>query len=367
MIDIKERYLIAIIMSVMISGIFQVASEAQVLKDTTAMRVIRKGIDYTYNLQFREAEEEVSELNRLYPDHPVNLLFKGIIIYWENFPLLPSTTAAGSFEELLRKCIEKCEENKNHDFQPEILLTNLSARGMLLLFYSDNNLSRKVIPLATGTYHYLRQSFNYTSFSPDFYFFTGLYNYYREAYPQFHPIYKPVVVIFPKGNKLQGIKELEICAHKSVFLKADSYSFLQWIFANYEKDIPRSVEYSRILSELYPSNPHFEVNYIRSLILSKRFDDAERLLKAFTGPFKNPFITAQVFILNGLLQENKYRKYSLARDDYDKGIEGLKVFGTYGYEFASMGYLGLSRICESEGDQQGMRKYRRKAEELNSD
>lgn len=364
--NLKEKYIVAFILPVLISGIFQVESEAQVFSDTSAMRMIRKGIDYTYNLQFREAEAEVSELSRLYPDHPVNLLFKGIIIYWENFPLLPSTPASESFEQILRRCIAKCEENKNREIQPEILLTNLSARGMLLLFYSDNDLSRKVIPLSTSTYHYIRQSFNYTSFSPDFYFFTGLYNYYREAYPEFHPIYKPVVAIFPKGNKLQGIKELDICAHKSVFLKADSYSFLQWIFANYELDIPRAIEYCRILSELYPLNPHFTVNYIKSLIMSKRYDDAEHLMNAFSDPIKYPFIKAEMKILNGLLHENKYRKYSVARDDYKEGIEGLKAFGPYGYEYSSLGYMGLSRICESEGDQQGMRKYRRKAEEMNN-
>jgi tRNA threonylcarbamoyladenosine modification (KEOPS) complex Pcc1 subunit len=366
LIKVNGRLFGGILLFVAISGISMVRVDAQIFNDTSAIRIVGKGIDYTYNFRFSEAHEAANEISRKFPDHPVNLLFKGIIIYWENFPLMPSSAEGNTFEETLRQCIDKCDGNKNSKIADEILLTNLSARGMLLLFYSDNNLSRKVIPLATGTYHYLRQSFSHTSFSPDFYFFTGLYNYYREAYPEFHPIYRPVVAFFPKGNKAQGISELEICAHKSVFLKADSYSFLHWIFEIYEKDIPRAIEYSRVLSELYPSNPHFSINYIRNLLMASRYDEGERLLKFYTGRLKNPFIEAQVYILNGYLQENKYKNIVNAKDEYNTGISKLKVFGANGYEFASIGYMGLSRISGSEGDQQAMRKYRRKADELNS-
>lgn len=336
----------------------------QILSDTTAVRLIRKGIDYTYNLQFTEAEKEASEMSRLYPAHPVNHLFKGIMIYWENYPLLPYTSACYSFEQELQKCIELCEQDKNSKFEAEICLTNLSARGMLLLFYSDNSMSRRVIGLAPGTYRLIRRSFNYTSVSPDFYFFTGLYNYYREVYPQFHPIYKPIASLFPRGNREQGLKDLDISAHKSLFLKADSYAFLCWIYLNFEKDLSGSINYIKTLSELYPANKSFSMTYIENLLKMKQYDQAEHLMQSVTVNMKNPYMLAQLDIMNGMLQEHKYRNYSLARTNYNSGINKLLAFGAYANQYLAFGFYGLSRICAAEGDQQGMRKNLRKAKDL---
>jgi len=330
------------------------------------MRHIRKGIDYTYNLNFKDAHKEADEIRRMYPGHPVNFLFRAVIIYWENYPLTPSSSAGSDFEETLHQGIELCEKNYKVERDAEILLTDLSARGMLLLYYSDNGLSRKVIGMAGGTYHYLKHSFLYTSVSPDFYFFTGLYRYYREAYPEVHPIYKPVASLFPKGDKLQGIKDLEISSVKSVFLKADSYSFLTWIFTNFDKDPPRAIGYIKRLSELYPENYSYTVTYSKDLLMSKRFDDAEKLIRLISGKTTNRFLLAETDILNGNLIESKYKNMKSARESYEKGIRDLAAFGVIGNEYSALGYEGLSRICGSEGDQQGMKKNHRRAMDLSN-
>ena len=60
----------------------------------------------------------------------------------------------------------------------------------------------------------------------DFYFFTGVYNYYREAYPEAYPVYKPLALLFPKGSKTKGLEDLLIASKNSIFLKAEAFSFL---------------------------------------------------------------------------------------------------------------------------------------------
>ncbi|HVN57465.1 MAG TPA: hypothetical protein VMT63_04155 [Bacteroidales bacterium] len=346
------------------SGLFTFSLRAQIFTDTTVMRCIRKGIDYTYNMQFEDADKVFSIVSLKYPDSPVNLLIKGVRTYWENYPMMPNSATAASFEEMLRQCINKCEADKRSELNPEILLTNLSARGMLLLYFTDNGLSRRVISIAPSTYRFLRHSFAFTSVSPDFYFFTGLYNYYREAYPEIHPIYRPIASFFPKGNKALGIRELEISASRSTFLKADSYSFLTWIYTNFEKNFPTAIEFNTRVAELYPSNYTFTITLIKNLFAARRLDEGEKLINSLNDKIKNPFMLAQVQILNGNLREMKYKDLKSARALYEKGISGLSVYGFVGNEFSSIGYFGQSRICESEGDQQGMRKNKRKAEEL---
>ena len=339
-------------------------AQVQILSDSSAIRIIRKGIDLTYNMQFSEAQVTFSQLEKLYPGHPVHLLIKGIMLYWENYPLRPSIPEGEEFERLLFQCIDGCERLKKDDPRADILLTNISARGMLLLYYTDNDMSRRVISIAPGTYHFLKRTFDYTSVSADFYAFTGLYKYYREKYPEIHPIYKPIAALFPHGNKEQGIKELEISATKSIFMRADSYSFLTWIFNNFEKDYSKATAYISTLSELYPKNFSFSITYMKNLLMSQRYDDAERLYNSFSEKVTNPFMLGQILVLNGLIQERKYKNLKLARDYYERGLTTLAGFGPVAREFSGLGYMGLSRICEAEGDQQGMRKNRRKAEEI---
>ena len=81
----------------------------------------------------------------------------------------------------MRQCIKLSETNNNPDYEAEYLLANLCARGMLLMYYADNDLIMEVIPLVTSTYKYLRRAFDFTSACTDLYYFTGIYNYYREG------------------------------------------------------------------------------------------------------------------------------------------------------------------------------------------
>lgn len=171
---------------------------AQILYDTIAVKNIKAGVDYMYNQEFDKALKYYSEVEKLYPGHPVNYLLKGIYSYWKNYPMLPATQARPDFENDMKKCIDlSSAEDYSWKYEAESLLTNVCSRGLLLLFYSDNDLSMKVIPLATGTYKYVMRSFDFVSVFADFYYVTGIYNYYREAYPRLKPIYKPLASLFP--------------------------------------------------------------------------------------------------------------------------------------------------------------------------
>ena len=120
-----------------------VATYAQILRDTSSLNLIKKGVDYIYNMQFKNAEDVCNKFSQSYPGHPVVFLLKGMITYWENYPLIPTSPARKSYEKDLRSSIEKSEKFAPED-EAEFLLANLCARGMLLLFYSDNNLFWKI-------------------------------------------------------------------------------------------------------------------------------------------------------------------------------------------------------------------------------
>jgi hypothetical protein len=336
----------------------------QILKDPVSLELLKKGIDYIYNFQFSEARKVYNEISRTYPDHPVTILFKGLLTYWENYPLLPTSLNGPGYEGSMRKCIELCEKKSNHFDEAEILMSDLCARGLLLLFYTDNNMSLEVFPLATTTYPLIRRAFGFTNSYPDFYFYTGLYNYYREAYPDNHPAYKPLAVLFPKGDKNKGIKEIQIAAIKSIVLKAEAFSFLSSIYLGYEKNFQKAFNYSKALHELYSSNLQYLGGFIKNLLLVKNYDEAEQLIAASEKESNNSYFQAQTDVFKGILQEKKYHDKKMAEFYYNKGIRAISLFGEYGDEFEAYAYFGLSRISDDYGDKHYKRTYRKLALKL---
>lgn len=337
---------------------------SQILRDTTSLNLLKKGIDYVYNFQFNEAESIYKKIDESYPDHQIVMLFKGMLTCWQNYPLVQTSPACASYEEVMRKCIDLCDKKRNSQDATEVLLTNLCARGLLLQFYADNNMSLEVFPLATSTYPYVKHAFNYTSSFADFYFFTGLYNYYREAYPETYPIYKSLAFLFPKGDKVRGIKEMQTASRNSIVLKAESFSFLSGIYLDYENNFAKATFYSKALTDLYPGNLLYLGEYIKNLLLIRQYDEAEKIIKYNAGKTKNNFFEGQLSIFNGIIQEKKYRDNSKAEQYYNKGVRAISLYGEYGNEYMAYGYFGLSRISHDVGEKHYKRTYRKLALKL---
>jgi hypothetical protein len=339
-------------------------NNAQILRDTTSFRLTEKCIDDIYSFRFTEAKEKCRLLNLKYPGHPVIYLLDGLITYWKDYPLLPKSSSEKVYLYDMRTSIHLSDKKNAGEEEAEYLLINLCARGMLLQFYADIDEHSEVIPLATSTYPHIRQSFKYTSVYYDFYFFTGLYNYYREAYPEAYPVYKAFSFIFPRGNKADGIREMQIAGRRSILLKAESYSFLSWISTNFEHDYKTATHYSKVLYELYPENPEYLSGYIRNLLLMKQYEEAENLLNYRSKDVNLPFYLAVLEIFNGILQEKKYHDNNKAQQLYRKGIADFSAFSGYGNEYAAYAYFGLSRISESNGDKKSRKAYHKKAVDL---
>jgi hypothetical protein len=344
--------------------LFTASLNAQILRDSSDLSLVKKAVDNIYNLQFREAAQECLELNHSYPGHPIGYLLKGMMAYWENYPLIPSSPAHASYEADLRQCINLCEKKHEPSDNAEYLLANLCARGMLLLYYADNDLSMEVIPLTTSTYQYIRHSFDYTSVFSDFYFFTGLYDYYREVYPDAYPVYKALAFLFPKGDRNKGFKDLQTAAKSSIVLKAESASFLYSICLSYENDFQQASSYTKSLHERYPANMQYLAACIKNLLLVKQYDEAEKLILSSDTTIKNPYFQSQLSVFKGILQEKKYKNPELARQYYEKGIEAISAFGVFGNEYAAYAYFGLSRLSEEKGDRKSKKYLRKRALEL---
>lgn len=350
--------------SVLLFLLLPATGHSQLLTDTSSLSLVKKEIQYIYNMKFREARLLYDRIAGMYPDSPVGPLIRGMITYWENYPLPASGPSKISFETDLKECIRIAEKKGNHNFEAEYLLANICARGFLLLYYSDNNLVMEVIPLASGSYKYLMRSFDYTSQYADFYYFTGVYNYYRDAYVKFYPVYKPLIMFFPAGDAVAGLRQLNTAAVNSIVLRAESLLLLNSIYMNFENNFYQGIIYSRYLVDLYPSNPAFLAAHLKNLLLLKNYDEAEKIVETVPDRSSNSFLTAQLSIFKGILAEKKYHDFESAQILYRKGILELSRFGEFANEYTAYCYFGLSRTSQQNGMKKDAEMYRKEALKL---
>lgn len=355
------RYTFVIFVVSVFTGINHL--NAQVLNDTATLRQVKATVDQIYNMRFSEAVETWSKINTKYPEHPVVFLLKGMIIYWGNYPLLSDSGTHSDFEEQMYLCLEK-SENFDPENEAEFLLTSLCARGSLLAFYTGNGLQSRVNSLGRTSYRYLRRSFAFAGTFPDFYFFTGMYNYYREAYPDAHPVYKPLAALFPRGNKEKGMNELHKAYKESIFLKAEAATFLSSNYKFFENDFKNASAFSKAIYREYPGNTVYIVNCIEDLLLTGKYNEAERLINSPAAKTYNDYYQAQFTILRGVLFEKKYNDMNRAQQEYLKGAEAIAEYNNYGEQYAAYAYFGLSRISGYNNDRHNERIYHRKALDL---
>jgi len=263
----------------------------------------------------------------------------------------------------MHECIKISEKNTNPAYAPEYLLADLCARGMLLMFYDDNDLIMEVTHLTMSTYKNIRRAFDFTSKSTDLFYFTGIYNYYRETFPKAYPVYRSLAFLFPRGNIETGLKQLQTAALNSIVIKAESASLLAWIYLSFENKLPESTHYCSILHENYPDNASFFSMYLRNLLLMKNYDETEKLISSYSD-VGDKFFQAQLEIIKGILEEKKYRNYKLAEEYYIKGINDISIFGKYGNEYSAYAYFGLSRISDDNGEKHTRKTYRKEALKL---
>ncbi|KPL16401.1 MAG: hypothetical protein AMS23_01000 [Bacteroides sp. SM1_62] len=179
---------------------FQYASGVDLIHDTSTLDQVRIEINQVYNYQFDSANNTLVYLQNTYPNHPVTPFFEGLIYYWKYYPLISGKPGAGEFEQVMEETWQRSRILKEYGNQTEGVFFELMSRAFIVMYHADNGRSSKAISHLGKIYRDILASFDLQENFIEFFFITGLYNYYREAYPEAHPVYKPAAVFFRRGD-----------------------------------------------------------------------------------------------------------------------------------------------------------------------
>ena len=333
-------------------------------EDKDIIDSLKSGIHATYNFNFEKAEVIRNHIQTKYPLHPASLLYEAIVMYWENYPLLADSEKGKQLETLLLQSIAGAETELQK--MPDHQLTRFFAmmpRLMLIEYYADNGLAIRSIPHITSIYKSIVSGFEMRITTPEFYFTTGLYNYYREAYPKSNPFYKPFVCFFPDGNKTEGLNELYKCWKLSDFVGPEAMSFLSYIYINFETDYTKGIKYTRELTIEYPNNPLFAEHYIQLLLLNKQYITANEVLTQIRNNNRlSPYFRITASIYEAIICEHKHTDLAPVEKTYHSAINSIKNYGSFSRRYLAYAYFGLSRIYAQKGLNEQSKQYKLLAE-----
>lgn len=313
-----------------------------------------EAINLMYNYKFYDADKEFRWLRLRYPKHPMPYFLMGLAEWWK---IVPNTDV----EDYDDRCLalmdttitlaEKLYDESENKLEPSFFLAAAYAfKGRL---YSERKKWAKATFAGKNALKYFEKCKGNADFSPELLFGDGMYDYYAQWIPENYPLLKPILMFFPKGNKVNGIKELEKTANTAFYTRVEARYFLVQIYSM-ENQYEKAYELSKYMTEQYPDNPFFERYYARSAFVTGRWNEAERTCKDILSKieriqsgYEGVSGRTAAYILayaNQFLYKNKEeaKKYYQLSIDFAKQTNALNA----GYYWSSV--LALGKIANEE-------------------
>ncbi|RXK46862.1 tetratricopeptide repeat protein [Aquirufa rosea] len=312
-------------------------------------------INQMYNFQFPEAEREFNYLKVKHPDHPLPDFLLGLVQWWKIVPNTQNEVYDERLIEYMDRSISKAEKIWDDTENPEAAFFMAAAYGFKGRLHAERKHWARATLAAKSALKYLEYSREFADFSPELMFGDGLYNYYYHFIKQNFKLLRPVLWLFPKANKQQGIEQLEKVSYQAFYTRTEARYFLLQIYAM-ENMTEKSYELAKYTHQNFPENPFFERYHARAAFMLGKLDEAMQISKSILDKIDKHQVGYEgvsgryaSYIL-GYYQLYIFRNPAEAKIYFKKCMDFSVQTGSLesGYYWASV--LGLARISFQEGD-----------------
>jgi len=335
-------------------------SEAQLLNDAASLKLIQKGLDHIYNYEYAEANAILNQVEKKYPNHPVSYILDSFVMYWQYLPIKDNPTKSKEYVAKLNQCLDAITKKYGkNSTDPEAVFYTIVARGYIAMMYNYNGELMSAAGEAKKAYNALTTGLKLTEKNPEFYFTSGMYNYYVELYPEDHAMVKPLMIFFKNGDKALGLKQIDIATRQGVITRAEACFYLSHIYLEHETNFAKAQSYSQKLVDWYPKNQIFNMVNTEALLLTGKFDQAEKGLHMLKANTKG-FYPVAYNTFQGIVYEKDAKNDSAAQKSY---LAALRTphDDQYTREYYAMSYAGLARIANRAGNKAKAKEYYKKA------
>ncbi|WP_109831399.1 tetratricopeptide repeat protein [Reichenbachiella versicolor] len=331
------------------------------------LAIMDYGGDFIYNEQYDSAEYVIDSLEVLIPDHPLIFMMRAFNVSWKDQPIRTTSIYFPEHRAYLDTCLMMSE--KLLDKNPKNLeakFFKMSVHGLYAEYYAKEGSYMKAMGHAQKTYGLIKETMEKTDESSELYFLAGLYNYFREKYPERHPVYKPLLWFFKSGDIKLGLEQLDKAVYDSKIVKIEACLYASYIYLRYENNLDKAGQYLQKINAEYPRNKYFKAKYLECLVRQKKYDEALPLIDSLKQS-EVPYYQLCGYTYEAIYTETKLHEIEKAEELYLKAIENGINCVRRGEYYKSLAYLGLGRITESRNDHQIAAAYYNKAIEEDDD
>ena len=222
---------------------------------------------------YKKSAKILSSINKIYPND-----IKTKLAYANFYYLMYETTGKLKAYEILCKTQADYINNKlsgKDSLTYDEVFYLISAKSILLKIQFENKKYLNVAIEAQALKKHFKFALAHKTNSK-LKLISGIYNYYIETAKEDYPVAYPILLFFPSGNKITGIKQLTECSkNENNYIKTRALLFLANIYKSDEKDFNKSEFYFLMLLNKYPNNVHWRKEYILTLRKYNKFEKAK--------------------------------------------------------------------------------------------
>ncbi|MEO6694407.1 MAG: tetratricopeptide repeat protein [Ignavibacteria bacterium] len=288
-------------------------------------KIIFDGLTDIYNLRFNDAEIKFKNLQRQDPNGLEGYFYESLLYFYKSLPSRDEVM----FEKYLQLSdilIVRAENilDKNENDFDALYYKGLSHSYRSLLMLSLNKSLLKAASNGNDGYRILSMLIEKKPDYYDAYMGLGLYKIAIGFVPE--KFQWLLTLIGFNGNIQEGVRLLETSLANGKYTKVESKAFLS-IFSIKERedDDRRALNFSRELTEEFPSSSVFRLFYSSLLLQNGLTEDAIKVSNEALGINKNSFQdevkkTANAILGTAYFRQNDFPKASEYLDEYMKYV-----------------------------------------------
>ena len=220
---------------------------------------ILKGIDYIYHIKFDSADYIFNEITASEPANPAGYFFLAMIDWWKINLNKENDSLDETFLKKTDRVIEVADERLDKNESDDVaMFYKGGALGYRGLVRSLRESWLKAAEDGKEALNLLQKAYDINRNNKDVIFGIGMYNYFAEYVPDAYPVVKPLMLIFPKGDKIKGLSQIKESSNDSRYTKTEAKYVLAYLNLVYEKNYSEAEVYSSLLNKEFPENPIFE-------------------------------------------------------------------------------------------------------------
>ncbi len=248
-----------------------VDTQGWLLLDPDIRQELGGAVANMYNFKFDRAERQFRSLRRRYPRHPMPYFLLGLNVWWKMMPSNLNDTRYDrvflAYMDTAVALAKRRYDADGHNYEACFFLA--AAYGFEARLYGQRNSLAKASLCSKRALGYIERSKEANGLSPEFLLGQGLFNYYADLVGELHPWLKPVLLFFPKGNRLLGLQQVRTVAAEGFYTRTEArVQLIDILESPREKNVPGALQVGAQLMNEFPDNAYVQREYAKLCFLS---------------------------------------------------------------------------------------------------